>query len=102
MTRRLNTFGKRGGGGRRARERIASTANGQLVCLSSRQTAHVRDISAQGARVSVEIAPEVGAEVFLVLSSADLYGRVIWRIGSECGLRFDRDLDARDVARLGW
>lgn len=82
-------------------ERLPNSVTGQLVCLSRRQTAQLRDLSSQGARVRVEVAPEVGAEVFLVLSSADFYARVVWEAGSECGLKFDRALTSYDVAQLG-
>jgi hypothetical protein len=62
----------------------------------------VIDLSAKGARVSVENPPGVGVEVFLVLPSADLYARIVWETGSECGLRFDGHLSTYEVARLGW
>ena len=100
MTRRLNTFGKRGGGGRRSAQRSPLRTMTQLVSLSQRQTAEVLNVSQNGAKLAVEKAPEVGAEVFLVLPTGDMYARVVWETGSECGLEFESEMPGYTLHQL--
>lgn len=89
VTKRANTFGKRGGGGRRADDRIAAPLPAYVISLSTRHRALLANISATGARVRVEDPPKRGSEVFLMVNGLDLFGRIIWKSGEHCGIRFD-------------
>lgn len=100
MTRRLNTFGKRGGGGRRDAERTPMSTMTQLVSLAHRQPAQVLNISQQGAKVVVARAPEVGSEVFLVMPTGDMFAKVVWSTETECGLKFDQEIASFEFHRL--
>ena len=100
MSRRLNTFGKRGGGGRRESERTPTMVACQLVSLFQRQTATVLNLSPSGAEIRVKAAPGVGSEVFLVLPFGEVYARVIWRTPAKCGINFERSLGAFDIQLL--
>lgn len=100
MTRRANTFGKRGGGGRRELERVAAEWPALLVSLSERHPAILLEISTTGARVQVANPPKKFSEVFLVVDHINAYSRIVWRRGEICGLRFESEIDSFDVEQL--
>lgn len=97
MTRRINTFGKRGGGGRRATERVSAGLPAQLVSLAHRHPAILIEISTTGARVRAADPPRKNSEVLLVVEHISSYSRIIWRSGEVCGLRFVDEIDLFDV-----
>lgn len=97
MTRRTNSFGKRGGGGRRADEREQVGIPALLVSLTQRHPAILMEISTTGARVRVADPPKKGSEVFLVVEQLNIYGRIVWRSGEVCGLNFAHETNTYDV-----
>lgn len=97
MSRRINTFGKRGGGGRRDGERSQVGLPTEVTSLTTRHRALLIDISSTGARVRIDDPPSMGSEVFMNLGHRQLFARIVWRRGEWCGLRFDQELQALDV-----
>ena len=100
MTRRTREFGKRSGGGRRQDNGVYSGLPAQLVSLSTRHRAILINISSTGARVRADSPPKKGSEVFLVVQDLEIYGRIVWKSGELCGLRFETAVRAFDVEML--
>jgi hypothetical protein len=72
----------------------ATFQSGSLVIGSVRQVCLIRKISAGGALLHVDTPIEEGRRLELELSADQtLEGVVVWRRGSEVGLRFDTPID---------
>ena len=93
-------FGKREGGGRRAAKRVPAPLPALLITMSERHPAILFDISQTGARLRARDAPRRGTEVFLQVSGFDIFARVVWQSGEQCGLLFQRKIRAFDVEML--
>lgn len=71
-----------------------------LITMSERHPAILFNISETGARLGAKDAPHKGTELFLQAGSLDMYARVIWTKGEECGLEFEAPIRAWDVEQL--
>lgn len=47
-----------------------------------------------------ENAPRVGEELFLQVGALEIYARVVWRDGEDCGLKFDREIRGWEIAQV--
>lgn len=68
--------------------------------MSDRHPALLFNISRTGARLRAKDAPPKGTELFLQVGGLDVYAHVVWSRGEECGLGFQREIDAWDVELL--
>ncbi|HUG45935.1 MAG TPA: PilZ domain-containing protein [Sphingomicrobium sp.] len=93
-------FGKQQGGGRRLEKRVVAAQPALLVTMSERHRALLFNISRTGAMLRAENTPTKGTELFLQVSDLDVYAKVIWTSGEECGLEFERPIRKWDVELL--
>lgn len=98
----MTEFGKRmdGPGGRRAAPREAVLLNAALMTLSVSRTVILLDVSTTGARATASLPLFVGQQVWLKVNPVDIFGRVAWTNGSECGILFDFPLDDDEIVRI--
>lgn len=94
------SFGKREGGGRRSARRVSAPLPAILITMSERHPAILFNISETGARLRAKDAPGKDTELFLQVGTLDVYARVIWAKGEQCGLKFQSPIRAWDVERL--
>ncbi len=100
MAKPAAPFGKQGGGGRRAARRIYAPLPALLITMADRHPAVLYNISETGARLRARNAPAERTELFLQVDSLDIYARVVWQRGEECGLEFERPIRRWDVELL--
>lgn len=93
-------FGKCDGGGRRAAWRVTAPLPAILITMSERHPAILFNVSETGARLRAQYAPPEGTELFLQVGGIDVYARVIWAKGEQCGLKFEDPIRAWDVEQL--
>jgi hypothetical protein len=98
--RDMTTFGKQDGGGRRKARRVDAPLPALLITMGDRHPAILYNISETGALLRARSAPAKGTELFLQVDSLDVYARVIWRRGEECGLEFEAPIRRWDVEQL--
>lgn len=96
------SFGKQQGGGRRSAKRIGASQPALLITMGDRHRALLFNISRTGAKLRAENSPTEGTELFLQVGDLDVYAKVVWRRGEECGLKFDREIRDWDVERLNY
>lgn len=94
------SFGKSGGGGRRATERVKAPMPALLITMSDRHPALLFDISRTGARLRAKDPPPKGTELFLQAGGVDVYAKVIWQKADAVGLVFETQITAWDVEYL--
>ncbi len=71
---------------------------GSVVAGSIRQVCLIRKISAGGAVLHADIPLDEGRRLELELETGErLEGRIVWRRGSELGLRFDEAIDVLPI-----
>ena len=71
---------------------------GALIVGSVRQICLIRKISAGGAVLHADLPPQEGRRLELELETGEhLDGTVVWRRGSELGLRFDQEIDVLPI-----
>ena len=93
-------FGKQGGGGRRRARRVRTPLPALLVTMSDRHPAILYNISETGALLRAKNSPAERTELFLQVDSLEVYARVVWRNGEECGLEFETPIRGWDVELL--
>lgn len=94
------TFGRCEGGGRRLAKRVSAPLPALLITMSDHHRALLYNISRAGARLRAENAPRKGTEVFLQVEGLEIYARVVWQLGEECGLLFQSQIRAWEVELL--
>ncbi len=100
MSRRLKSFGRTLGGGRRKHERKPIEITGKLVTLTERQSGFLLNISVNGAQILMDEPPALGTEIFLILGIGDVHGKVAWRTDTECGIEFYSDVHPFDIQKM--
>lgn len=100
MTRPAKSFGKQSGGGRRSARRVQAPLPALLITMGDRHPAILYNISETGAHLRAKDAPSEKTELFLQVASLDVYARVVWKRGEECGLAFDDPIRAWDIELL--
>lgn len=68
-----------------------------MIGMSTRHRAVLIDVSATGARIRAEDPPKRGSEVILQAKNLDVFGRIVWKSGELCGIRFDREIEPFQV-----
>lgn len=61
----------------------------------------VSDVSHWGARLSSERLPPQETEILLRVEGIEVFGRVAWSTGTQCGVEFSQPLSASQLARFG-
>lgn len=97
---RSTIFGRQGGGGRRSARRVETPLPALLITMSDRHPAILYNISETGALLRAKNAPAERTELFLQVDSLDVYARVVWKNGEECGLEFEAPIRSWDVELL--
>jgi hypothetical protein len=100
LHRDVMTFGKQSGGGRRKARRVDAALPALLITMGDRHPAILYNISETGALMRARNAPAKGTELFLQVDTLDVYARVIWKRGEECGLEFESPIRRWDVEQL--
>jgi hypothetical protein len=100
MTKPTTIFGNQIGGGRRAAKREEAALPALLITMSDRHPAILYNISQSGARLRARNAPAKDTELFLQVASLDVYARVAWTSGEECGLEFENPIRSWEIKLL--
>lgn len=92
-------FGKRrdGPGGKRKSQRAPVLLSVALHTVGASRTATLVDVSATGAKLRVRLPLRPGEEVWLSVPSHDIFGRIIWVDGDECGVTFDTPITEEEA-----
>lgn len=96
----MNTFGNAGGGGRRKTARAQAPQLALLSTVASDRCVGLVDVSANGVHLIAPDAPAEGEDVIFQAESIQLFGRVAWVQGGECGVSFAAPMSAEQVNRL--
>jgi hypothetical protein len=83
---------------RRAARRTRATCAASLRTLTRESIGHLWDLSEAGARVSLDVPPEVGETAVLKWGAEKVMCRVVWTDRDICGLAFDTPIDPATVA----
>jgi hypothetical protein len=83
---------------RRTARRTRATCVASLRTLTRESIGHLWDLSETGARVSVDVPPEVGESAVLKWGGEKVMCRVVWTEHDMCGLSFDTPIESGVVA----
>jgi hypothetical protein len=73
----------------RRNPRFRVLLNAELVTTTDEQAVKVRDISIGGARLEAQRAIARGRDVVLRRGTIELFAKIRWLSGNECGVEFD-------------
>ena len=96
----MNTFGNAAGGGRRKTARAQAPQLALLSTIASDRRVGLVDVSTNGVHLIAPDAPDEGEDVIFQAESVQLFGRVAWVRGGECGVSFAAPMCAEQVNRL--
>ena len=96
----MNTFGTAAGGGRRKVARAEAPQLAHLSTIAADRRVGLVDVSANGVHLIAPDAPAEGEDVIFQAESIQLFGRVAWVRGGECGVSFATPMCAEQVNRL--
>lgn len=96
----MRSFGRCGGGGRRAANRVQGPVLAVLTTLQQAKSAVLVDLSCTGARVSGDDLPPKGTDLFIRIGPADVFATVAWRRGDMAGIAFDQPITAFEVDQV--
>ena len=98
----MSGFGKRldGPSGRRAAGRQPVVLNAAMLAIGASRTAIIRDVSRTGLKLEVNAEMYVGQEVWLKLPPYDIFGKVAWVKGKQCGIRLDEPFTEKQTQLL--
>ena len=96
----MTTFGKSEGGGRRRGQRDAAPQLAVLSTIASDRRVGLINVSSQGVRLTAPDLPQEGEDVIFQAESIQLFGRVVWARGGQCGVAFAAPMSPDQVARL--
>lgn len=84
---------------RRIEERLlAMLPSARLVTVKGQDLCRVRNISAAGLMAQTALCHAVGTKVRVEFNShQQLPGEVVWTRENSCGIKFDKDIDLRDL-----
>jgi hypothetical protein len=98
----MTTFGKRLDvpGGRRTAPRAPVLMSAAMHTVGASRTVSVLDVSKTGAKLRCRVPLRMSQVVWLKLSRADVFAKVVWADGEQCGVEFDEALGETEAARL--
>jgi hypothetical protein len=96
----MNTFGNAAGGGRRKTARAQAPQLALLSTVATDRRVGLVDVSTNGVHLIAPDAPAEGEDVIFQAESIQLFGRVAWVHGGECGISFAAPMCAEQVNRL--
>ena len=96
----MNTFGNAAGGGRRKTARAQAPQLALLSTVASDRRVGLVDVSANGVHLIAPDAPAKGEDVIFQAENIQLFGRIAWVRGGECGISFAAPMCAEQVNRL--
>lgn len=88
--------------GSRHFNRLRLGAPASLVLTHQTRTCLIDDISRTGARLRIQQVVTERQSAILVFHELQLFSRVMWCRGNECGLHFDTALDPEDMQGMLW
>jgi len=94
------TFGKQGGGGRRAAPREATPLLGVFTTVSQSHEAVFVDVSTSGARLRGPYLPQAGEQLFVSVEKIRAFGTVVRVEANEFAVEFDEPLSPADLTLL--
>lgn len=98
----MSEFGKRldGPGGRRRTNRAEVLLSAAMLSVGASRMATIRDVSQTGLKLEVNAPLRVGQEMWLRFHPFDMFGRVVWIDGNQCGVELDEPLTDKQAAEL--
>jgi hypothetical protein len=96
----MRTFGRCGGGGRRAASREKMPIPAVVSTVEESRAVTLVDLSATGARLSGRGLPPKGEAMWVKVDNVRRFGVVAWSTPNECGVEFDAQILPYEVARL--
>lgn len=88
--------------GHRRFNRLRLGVPAALVLRQGIRSCLIDDISTTGARLRIERPLGVDQTVQLSFHELQIFARVMWARGRECGLAFDTPLDPEDMQGMRW
>lgn len=85
---------------RRSFPRIPVVLAASALAIARSRSVVVNDISLEGAQFSGRDLPPAGDDVLMVVGSLDAMGRVVWRDGDKCGVRFDEAIADETIKQM--
>jgi hypothetical protein len=79
-----------------ARQAVSLAAS--LYGFACSRSVIINDVSSHGALLRGRDLPAPGQDVFLVIGSSEVIGKVAWRLGDQCGVQFDDALADATIA----
>lgn len=94
----MANFGKRVDGidGRRTAVRQTVSMPASMFSLEQSRVVIVEDISTTGAKLSGGDLPRLGEDVWIKAGPVDAFGTIAWTAGFECGVTFEKPLNAAE------
>jgi hypothetical protein len=87
--------------GRRKAARLRLALPARIILISGHHRCQLIDLSQSGACIALDQpALPPGADVVLMAEGVETFGTVVWRRGSQFGVKFDEALPRDDVVRL--
>jgi len=71
-----------------------------LYSVDQSRVALLADISQSGCRLQGMALPGVGQDVLLKAADVELFGQIVWKDGSERGVKFDETITEADLDDL--
>ena len=98
----IRKFGKRLDvpGGRRSAPRAPVLMSAALHTVGASRTVSVVDVSNTGAKLRSRVPMHMSQVVWLKLSRADVFAKVVWTEGEHCGVEFDEPLNDAEAVGL--
>lgn len=95
-------FGRRTDGltGRRRAVRERMSLPVSLYSIDQSRVALLADVSQTGCRVQGMALPELGQDVLLKAADVELFGQIVWKDGSDRGVKFDGPISDTDFENL--
>jgi hypothetical protein len=89
----MKTFGKRvDGAGRRKSLREVVLLAGSARTVASSRSVVVTDVSTKGAKLLGRELPRESADVLVSVGNVEVFAKVAWSAGDECGIAFETPL----------
>jgi hypothetical protein len=98
----MKKFGKRldGPGGRRSAPRAPVLMSAAMHTIGASRTVSVLDVSKTGAKLRARMPWHMSQVMWLKLARPNVFAKVVWTDGEECGVEFDEPLSEAEAASL--
>lgn len=73
----------------------------KLTLVGGREHCRISDLSLDGAKIEIDLVPELGEAVLLIVDGHELFGSIVW-VGSGCaGIRFEEHITKKSLLHFG-